>query len=243
MQHHFESARPKTKDSKPKTKGQKPKAKNPGPKTQEVSAILLAAGHSKRMGAFKPLLPFGDMTVIESCIEYLRDGGVDRIVVVLGHRANEIRAKLRELPVSFVENRDPNSEMGVSIACGVRELPDDATATFIALTDHPAVPAKVVASLIEKWRTTGAKLLLPEFAGRGGHPVLVDLIYRAELMDLDSQRGLRGLFEDHRKKVLRVPVPTPFIARDIDAWDDYAALHKEVFGLAPPSRPQAQGIR
>jgi molybdenum cofactor cytidylyltransferase len=61
-----------------------------------IAAILLAAGRSKRMGAFKPLLSFGKQTVIESCIDSLRRGGVaaESIVVVVGHRADELKRRL-----------------------------------------------------------------------------------------------------------------------------------------------------
>jgi molybdenum cofactor cytidylyltransferase len=59
-----------------------------------LSAILLAAGRSRRMGAFKPLLPFGARTVIETCIDNLRAAGVTEIVVVVGHRGAEVRARL-----------------------------------------------------------------------------------------------------------------------------------------------------
>src|SRR6266446_4177419 len=123
-----------------------------------VAAILLAAGQSKRMGAFKPLLPFGEKTVIECCIDYLRRGGVETIVVVLGHRAEAIREKLKDLRVRFALNPDPDSEMSASIACGVRELPADCQATLIAPSDYPAIPSDVVAALINSWRTRAAKL-------------------------------------------------------------------------------------
>ena len=56
-----------------------PKTEGPGPKTNEVAAIILAAGRSERMGAFKPLLPFGPSTVIEACIEYLHAGGIETV--------------------------------------------------------------------------------------------------------------------------------------------------------------------
>ena len=72
------------------------------------------------MGAFKPLLPFGNKTVIECCIDYLREGGVGDIVVVLGHRADEVRKRLESYDLSFALNPDPNSEMGASIAAGIR---------------------------------------------------------------------------------------------------------------------------
>ena len=211
-----------------------PTTKDQRPKTNPVAAILLAAGQSKRMGAFKPLLPFGNKTVIESCIDYLQRGGVQTIVVVLGHNAEAIRDKLKGLPVQFAFNPDPASEMAASIACGVGELPPDCPATLIALTDHPAIPAEVVIALTDSWQGTEAKLLMPDYGGRGGHPVLVDLSFCDELLHLDSRRGLRALFEAHREQVRRVPVDSHFVARDIDTWDDYRALHREVFGVEPP---------
>ena len=202
---------------------------------ESCTAILLAAGRSSRMGAFKPLLPFGNKTVIESCIDYLRAGGVEEIVVVLGHRADEIRRKVSG--VRFALNPDPDSEMGKSIAVGVRELPSAAQATLIALVDHPAVPATVVSTLLESWKG-GARLVIPTWQNRGGHPVLVDLDFRDELTNLSETGGLRALFEAHANEVKRVPVDSPFIARDMDTWDDYAALHLEVTGWQAPEPRQ-----
>jgi molybdenum cofactor cytidylyltransferase len=197
----------------------------------QVAAILLAAGRSSRMGAFKPLLPFGNKTVIECCIDYLRDGGVEEIVVVLGHRADDIRQQVSG-KVKFALNPDPDSAMGASIAAGVRALPETAQATLIALVDHPAVPPAVVSTLLDSWKS-GARLVIPTWQGRGGHPVLVDLGFKAELLDLPESGGLRALFETHRNEVTRLPVDSPFIARDMDTWDDYTSLHMEVTGRPP----------
>ena len=181
-----------------------PKTKDQRPKTNLVAAILLAAGQSKRMGAFKPLLPFGEKTVIESCIDYLQGGGVETIVVVLGHRAEAIREKLKHLPVRFALNPDPESEMGESIACGVRELPPDCQATLIAPTDYPAIPSEVVVALINSWRTRRAKLLAPKYEGRGGHPVLVDLCFREQLLSLDPRtRSARAVRRTSRPSAPR----------------------------------------
>lgn len=201
----------------------------------DVAAILLAAGQSRRMGAFKPLLPFGEQTVIDSCINYLSLGGVESITVVLGHRAEDVRAHLKDANVRFALNPDPNSEMDRSIAIGVKEINSNARAVIIALADYPAIPTNVVAELIEQWRQ-GAKLVKPTHLGRGGHPVLVDLEFREELFSLDPAKGLKALFERHQKDVRRVEVKSPFIARDIDTWDDYTRLHADVFGGAAPER-------
>ena len=199
---------------------------------KDVAAIILAAGRSRRMGKFKPLLPFGDQTVIESCVSNLRAANVADVVVVLGHRAEEVREQLKLEAVAFVTNPNPDSEMGASIALGVDGLADTARAVLITPVDHPAIHPETIGLLIEKWRA-GAKLIQPEFEGKGGHPVLIDLGYREELKHLDADAGLRGFFNKHRADVLRLPVDSAFVARDMDTWEDYSALHEDVFGRKP----------
>jgi len=73
----------------------------------------------------------------------------------------------------------------------------------------------------------------PTSNGRGGHPVLVDLSLRDELLGLNPKLGLKGLFDKHNDEVKRLEVDSPYIARDIDTWDDYRALYIEVFGAEP----------
>jgi CTP:molybdopterin cytidylyltransferase MocA len=198
-----------------------------------VAAILLAAGRSRRMGAFKPLLPFGPQTVIESSVANLRAGGVMDIVVVLGHRGEEIREKLKTAGVTFAFNPDADTPMGASVALGVAQVSQPCGAVLIAPADHPAISGDTIKSIVNEWEH-GAPLVQPEFEGRGGHPVLVDRKYFDDLRHLDSERGLRGFFEQHRQETRRLPVNSPFIARDIDTWEDYVALHREVFGAPPP---------
>jgi molybdenum cofactor cytidylyltransferase len=189
------------------------------------------------MGAFKPLLPWGRQTVIESCVNYLRTGGAETIIVVLGHRAEEVRTRLRDLPLTFALNPDSNTEMNASIAAGLKALPATARAVLIALADYPAVPPSVVSSLLAEWQT-GSQLLIPTWQNRGGHPVLIDLDFRAELEQLDPTRGLKALFQSHLDQVKRLPVDSPYIARDLDTWDDYTTLYKEVFGEPAPDRAE-----
>ncbi len=184
------------------------------------------------MGAFKPLLPFGDRTVIECCIDHLRRAEIDDIVVVVGHRAEDVHEQLNGVDVRFAVNPDPDSEMSASIALGVGQVSSHTSALLLGLVDHPAVPPEVVRTLMEEWKR-GARLVQPEHAGRGGHPVLIDMAYRDELLSLDPAQGLRALFAAHREKVRRVPVTSPYIARDMNTWEDYRRLHQDVFGIAP----------
>ena len=188
------------------------------------------------MGAFKPLLPFGGVSVVEACVASLRAAGACEVVVVVGHRAEEVRVALSHVAgLRFAFNEEAGSEMGVSVARGVEALSGEAGAALVALVDHPAVPASEVERLIEARRRSGARLVVPEWRGRGGHPVLVDLAFAGELLTLVPERGLRALFEAHRAEVLRLPAGSPYVARDMDTWEEYLALHAEVFGSPPPS--------
>jgi CTP:molybdopterin cytidylyltransferase MocA len=79
---------------------------------------------------------------------------------------------------------------------------------------------------------------VPTWNGRGGHPVLVDLSFKPELLSLDASGGLRSLFDAHQTAVARIPVDSPFIARDMDTWDDYLTLHQQFTGKPAPERPR-----
>jgi molybdenum cofactor cytidylyltransferase len=202
-----------------------------------VAAVLLAAGRSRRMGAFKPLLPFGRRSVVEACVENLFEAGAREVVVVVGHRGEEVRAALAgEWRARFAVNDEEGGEMGVSIARGVEAVSDEAEAVLVALVDQPAVPPHIIRSLMDAHARTGARLIVPVWRGRGGHPVLIDLALREELLSLAPERGLRALFDARRDETLRLPADSPFVTRDMDTWDDYVALHTEVFGEPPKTK-------
>ena len=192
------------------------------------------------MGAFKPLLPFGGRTVVEAALENLRGAGAEKIVVVVGHRAAEMSARLKDfserrdaLQFELVENDLPESQMSDSIKLGVARAAPSSRAVIIALADQPSVSSDVLKRLLRVWRETGAPIVAPEYAGRGGHPVLVDLSLRDQLLALDPKRGLRRLFDERHEEVERVKFEDDFVVRDMDTWDEYIKLHVDTFGYAP----------
>ena len=164
----------------------------------------------------------------------LRDGGVDEIVVVTGHREQDVQRALNTEKVNFAHNPDPDSQMGASVASGIENVSDESTAILIALVDQPAVPPAVVHTLLESHARGGFRILVPEFRGRGGHPILVDFSLRSDLLNLDQDRGLRGLMDRFAIETRRVPVSSPFIARDMDTWQDYLSLHRDALGFPSP---------
>jgi molybdenum cofactor cytidylyltransferase len=189
-----------------------------------IGAILLAAGRSSRMGRFKPLLPLGTSTIIETCLDTIESAGIELTIMVVGHRAEELQVALAHRSVTFALNPDPDSQMSVSIALGVQALAPDTAAVFLALADQPAITASTYQLLMAERARTSAQIVVPEFDGHRGHPVLVDLALRAELLELDHGDGLRGFLDRHAPEVVRVPVDSDSVLLDLDTPEQYEEM-------------------
>ena len=196
-----------------------------------ISAILLAAGESKRMaGAFKPLLKWGKRTVIETCIDNLRNSRLAEIIVVLGHRESEVRARLAGAGVEFAINRDYQKGMVSSIQTGLSLVSPQSDAVLVALADQPMVGSQVINQLIDAYEQGGKKIALPTHAGKHGHPIIISADYIDEIMQLDTAAddGLRTVIDAHRDEILEVPIDSPEVLEDIDRPEDYERLSKQV---------------
>ncbi len=186
-----------------------------------IAAVVLAAGESSRMGRPKLLLPYRGATVLECVLRAVLDSPVDRTVVVLGFGRGRIEPLLEPLPVEAVVNPDPGRGMLSSILTGLAALPEAPGAVFIVPGDHPDLTPAVFKALLEARAASGKGLIVPTTEGRGGHPLLMDLLYRREAASLDPAVGLRALLMAHPNDVLRLPVDAGGILTDIDTPADY----------------------
>jgi len=188
-----------------------------------IWAVVLAAGESRRMGTQKLLLPFGETTVVEAVVATARGSRADRVMVVLGSDADEVRKKLESSGAAFTINEDYARGMLSSVQAGFKALGGDAEAAVVMLGDQPFLPAKVVDAVIEAYRTSGKGIVIPVCRGRRGHPVLVDMKYRDEVLGLDPADGLRQLMRAHPGDIHDVGVDDANILRDMDTPEDYRA--------------------
>lgn len=186
-----------------------------------IWAIILAAGESKRMGEPKLLLPFGQKTIIETVVDHVMQSKADRILVILGHNEKKLREKIEGLPVTITVNTVYRQGMLSSVQRGFEDLPEDARAALIVLGDQPSIPISIIDSIVDAKDKTQKGIVIPTCKGRRGHPVLVDMKYREEVMRLDPDTGLRGLVHGHIEDVLEVEVDTAYILKDIDTAEDY----------------------
>jgi molybdenum cofactor cytidylyltransferase len=131
------------------------------PGASMISAILLAAGESKRMGQFKQLLRLGEKTFVEHCVDNLIASRVDEVIIVTGHREEEVRVTVADRPVKFVHNIDYRSGMASSIKCGVQSLSEHTRAFVLALVDQPQIGVDVIDLVIEAYEKTRAIIVIP----------------------------------------------------------------------------------
>ena len=186
-----------------------------------VSAILLAAGESRRMGSFKQLLTLGGKTFVECCVDNLLASRAGEVVVVTGHREAEVRAALVDRPVRFAQNPDYRAGMASSIKHGISVVSDHAHACLIALVDQPQIGIEVFNLVIETYLTEGPLIVVPTYQGRRGHPIVLDLKLTTEILETDSNQGLRQVVNSHRDQTISVEVPSASVLFDYDTPEDY----------------------
>lgn len=185
------------------------------------------------MGRFKLTLPWGTTTIIGQVVATLEAGGASRIVIVTGHRADEVRATLDTSIVHFVFNPDyATGEMVSSIRVGLCALcPTTAQATdtpcqppaaLLCLGDQPQMEAGTVRAILATGAADGwQKIIIPSYRARAGHPILLPAWLWPEILACTGT--LRDVMTAHRAQTRYLVVDTPGILADLDTPDDYEA--------------------
>ena len=187
--------------------------------TGRVAGIILAAGMSTRMGPLKQLLPLGGRATIE-WIAAAVGQQLNEVVVVLGHRAEEVAPVLAAHPVRWVVNAGYQTGMLSSVQCGVRAV-DRAADYLICLGDQPRLSKAVVEQVLQRRNQRDAGIIIPTTHGKRGHPVLISNAYRAEILALPPGVGLNAVTRGHPEDTCELPVAEPAILTDMDTPADY----------------------
>ena len=192
-----------------------------------VWTVILAAGESKRMGRPKMLLPWDSSTILETVVWKALSSRSGGVLVVLGANKHKVARLIARTPVTKVYNNKYKSGMLSSVRAGLRALPSGTGAAIIALGDQPHIPPGVFDLLIDAFEASEKGIILPTFRGKRGHPLLVDMKFKKDILKLDDYIGLRGLLQAYPREILEVPLDDPGILKDIDNPDDYQSLLTE----------------
>ena len=187
----------------------------------QVSAILTAAGESTRMGRLKALLPWGGLTLVEHQVKCLLDAGVSEVVVVLGHRADDIAPYINGQNVCYTLNPDYKQGKTTSIRAGLRAISPDAEAILLLAVDQPRT-ADVIAQVLHDHIEKNAVITSPRYQGHGGHPLIFSAALKSELKRItEENQGIREVFQAHRDEVNEVAIDNPILRLDLNTPESY----------------------
>ena len=187
----------------------------------EIAAIVLSAGFSRRMGSFKPLLPFGSASIIEQVIATIRGAGVETVRVVVGWNADSLIPVLDRCGAPWVRNERFAEGMYTSVQAGVRSLTPDVAAFLLMPGDMPLVHRNTLVRLVAEWGAQPGGILYPCHQGHRGHPPLIASHYIPEILRETPPGGLRELLARHAPDARNIEVTDPGILADLDTAEEY----------------------
>ena len=189
----------------------------------EAWAILLAAGESSRMGQLKALLPWKGQTLLQHQVAALREGGADRVVVVLGHRADDLKPLVeQDEGATWVLNPDYLQGKTTSIKAGLSALDADAVSEILLLNVDQPRSAADIAHVLETHRSEGFAITVPTCGGKGGHPIALSAALLEELRSIDEEsQGIKAVVRRHADAVNRIPLDNPQILLDLNTPEQY----------------------
>lgn len=198
-----------------------------------ITAIILAAGSSSRLGSCKQLLPLEGRPLIRQVTETILKTKVQQVIVVVGCQAERVAEAVRDLPVTIVVNQEYVKGQSSSLLAGLQawsELKSGKAAEselrrgfLFVLGDQPLVQSKTIDLLIDRFQQT-ADIILPYYEGQRGNPVLMGEEYLPELLALTGDTGAREIICRYPDRLVRADVTDPGVCLDIDTWEDYLNL-------------------
>jgi len=187
----------------------------------QTAALIVAAGMSKRMGEFKPMLSIGSISIAQRVIATLQQSGVSKIVMVTGYNATALERHLSGNGVIFLRNDHyETTQMFDSVRIGLRYLKGKCDRVLFTPVDVPLFTAHTVRSILD----SGASLACPMCEGKQGHPILIaESLIQEILLDCGEQ-GLKGAMDRCSEPLVRIDVEDPGTIHDADTPEDYASL-------------------
>ena len=188
-----------------------------------VIAVVLSAGESSRMGRPKALLPIGEQNFIERIVAALKQTRAGRIVVVLGHNADEMRRIIEHLGIDIVINPHYKNGQLSSLQSAIRSIDkdDDCDGLLVHLVDHPYIEARLVDLMIQRFYETRKLIVVPRHHGKRGHPVIFSRDLFDELLAAPVDEGAKAVVKAHATETLEIDTEDEGITVDIDTPELY----------------------
>lgn len=196
------------------------------PSERSVSAVVLAAGLSRRMGdRNKLLLPVGGASLVFRSVVTLLEVRFEEVVVVTGHESAKVGEALASLPVRLVHNSHYVQGQMTSVRAGLEALSKPTRAVMVCLADQPLLTAQDVTAIAEAFfERPGCSVLVPTFEGRRGNPIVLARESAGDILARGANFGCKQFVSQNADLVTTAPMSSDRILVDLDRPEDYAAL-------------------
>ncbi len=186
-----------------------------------TGAVIVAAGLSSRMGAFKPMMAFEGITIARHMVQLVLDAGADPVVMVTGYRAEELEAHLADTGIRFVRNeRYRETQMFDSIRIGIQAAADSCDRLMLLPVDTPAISPETFRQILQ----IDADMVRTIYGGRPGHPILLRSETAKKLCSYRGEGGLRGAMEHSGIPITDLYVEDRGVNWDVDTREEYREL-------------------
>ncbi|MEC7798659.1 MAG: nucleotidyltransferase family protein [Candidatus Neomarinimicrobiota bacterium] len=190
-----------------------------------ISATILAAGSSQRMGDNKLLLPFQDNTLINVVCKTIIDSYLKPVFVVTGFENKKVLESLPKSIDKIVYNEDWSRGMATSINKAISSLPNNIDGNMIVLGDMPLVTVKTINNLHQVFlNNNGNKIIYADYLGKQANPVIFPRKFFDEILHLNGDKGCKKIIYKNRKSSIGVPIDSSEVIFDCDTKDDYSDL-------------------
>lgn len=208
------------------------KSADPGDKSTDSGTgnyvgLILAAGYSSRMGAFKPLLPIGDMTAVQHISSAMKRSGISRIIGVTGFQRELLRPLFVSEGIREAYNPDFDRGMFSSVKAGLRAAVSDgapAPGFFLWPVDCPLVPPEVLEQILIKHKEVPGAFIVPCFRGKKGHPLFIPAEFAGEILAYEGEGGLKAVTGRHEDRLIRLETGTEAVVLDMDTPEGYEEI-------------------
>ena len=194
-----------------------------------IGAVILAAGKSERFGAPKIFQSFLGVPFFTRITDCLREAGIQKVVLVLGHKAEIFMPQLSCLEhLQVVINTRHGEGQFSSVQAGIGAGDASVAGVLLCLIDQPHLTADLYRALVQKALLFPTKIIIPSYDSRGGRPVHIPRRLFAEILAEPSTSTLRTVIQRYPRDILKMAVDEPGILEDIDTREDLVRLEKKI---------------
>lgn len=198
-----------------------------------ITCILLAAGESRRFGSPKPLAPIDGEPAIVRAVRTLLKSRVARTVVVLGAADDLVRPLLPCHPsLIVVTNERYRSGQTSSFKRGLDDLALGTTGVMLLPVDTPFVKTSTIDELARIFETKAPLILIPEHAGRAGHPPVFSTDLLDEFKALADNDPLFTVQHRHADRIQRLPVSDPGVTLTFNTPEELKRITRSISSQA-----------